>query len=119
MQFPKVNSVSNEDGCWRLSLLIESQLDAFKGHFDSAPIIPGVVQIQWALHFANECLPQNSKPSTSDSLSKRVECIEKLKFQNVIQPNMSVILSLKEDKGRLEFSFESDKKHSSGKIVIS
>jgi len=118
MQFPKVNSVSNEDGWWKLSLHIESQLNAFKGHFDSAPIIPGVVQIQWALHFANEFLPQYSHPRTTDSLSNRVGCLEKLKFQNVIQPNMSVVLSLKEDNDKIEFSFESDKKHSSGKIVI-
>lgn len=40
-----------------LDLSIPADLSYFDGHFQQIAIVPGVVQIQWAVHFARLYLP--------------------------------------------------------------
>ncbi len=94
-----------------LELFVSTDLEAFDGHFDSMPIIPGVVQIQWAIDFAKIYMGENE--------GFEVSCLEKLKFQHVIQPDSYINLKLEVTDNKLSFALSSDKKkYSSGRIVM-
>ncbi len=111
MNLPAIISSEETENGINLLLDISDSLEAFDGHFDSAPIIPGVVQIQWALAFNNQFL---SKIDVSN-----IDRIDSLKFQQVIQPNSNVKLELDMKGKKLHFCFSSnDKRHSSGKVLI-
>ena len=95
-----------------LELGISKELEAFKGHFDSTPIIPGVVQIEWVVTLAKELFDLQGKDTVSQ--------MSALKFQNVIQPGDKVELKINLSADKLIFSFNStDRKHSSGKLFLS
>ena len=68
----------------------------FEGHFPGQPILPGVVQISWANHFAKKLL----------HISGRFLRLEKLKFQQVIQPNDNIWLKLSWDNTKNKLSFQ-------------
>jgi 3-hydroxymyristoyl/3-hydroxydecanoyl-(acyl carrier protein) dehydratase len=96
-----------------LELLLElpAQLDYFKGHFPQGPILPGVVQLDWARHFGLGKFPLNGTFSGMDAL----------KFQKVLQPGERVTLRLDflAEKKALRFSYSSGRgKHSSGLMVF-
>jgi acyl-coenzyme A synthetase/AMP-(fatty) acid ligase/3-hydroxymyristoyl/3-hydroxydecanoyl-(acyl carrier protein) dehydratase len=83
----------------------------FDGHFDGNPILPGIVQVHWAEHFAREWLP----------VEGRFRCLEVIKFQQVIFPEAVVSISLEynPEKRKLGFSYSSDRGvHSSGRICF-
>lgn len=94
-----------------LQLYIDQSLEAFAGHFDSAPIVPGVVQIEWVLTFAKQFFELDCY--------EVITRMDALKFQQVIQPGDEVDLKLQLSADKLLFSFTSaDKKHSSGKLIL-
>ncbi len=70
-----------------LSLYIPPSLCYFGGHFPSFPILPGVVQLNWAVHYASEFL----------AFTTPVMNVERLKFTCPIQPDMKVNLSISVD----------------------
>ncbi len=95
---PEVRGISHgAAGELTLALYIPATLAHFSGHFPGLPILPGVVQIDWAVHFAQQHLP----------LSGKFSKMENLKFQSIVTPDSSLNLSLKWDavRGRLEFSY--------------
>lgn len=94
-----------------LKLRLPAELLYFKGHFPGAPILPGVVQTDWAIHFGRELLPVKGD----------FKALEILKFQQVLQPGQTPDLELeyKAEKGALAFCYVSAKgKHSSGTVVF-
>ncbi|MDH5720275.1 MAG: AMP-binding protein [Spirochaetia bacterium] len=94
-----------------LNLRIPEELLYFKGHFSEVPILPGVVQIDWAISFGKEHFGSLGVFSR----------IENLKFQNIILPNQEIKLTIewKKETGKLYFSYESEKGvHSSGRAVF-
>lgn len=95
-----------------LDLRVVSTLAFFRGHFPGFPILPGVVQVNWALHFAKEYL---------GVLPARFTGMKALKFTAPVLPDsaMTLELRLKSDMQRLEFAFfNADKKYSSGQIIL-
>lgn len=82
-----------------LTLEISPQLEAFIGHFPGDPILPGVVQIDWAVRFSNIYL--GIKTSSVPNFQ--------VKYRNIIRPNMLISLTLKFDqsKNQLIFSYQS------------
>ncbi|MBN8226618.1 AMP-binding protein [Corallococcus macrosporus] len=83
----------------------------FDGHFPGSPILPGVVQLEWALLLGREhfALPP-------DFLR-----LETLKFQQVIAPGtkLTVELTWAKESGRLGFKLTSAAgSHASGRIVL-
>ncbi|MCK6264367.1 3-hydroxyacyl-ACP dehydratase [Vibrio sp. ZSDE26] len=99
------------------SIVFQADADIldFSGHFNNFPILPGVTQIDWALHFAVELL---KTPSAFKGM-------EVIKFQEPILPDSTLCLSLSwdEEKQKLTFKYSSTREqddiiHSSGKMKL-
>lgn len=94
-----------------LDLNMHGDIEYFVGHFPGAPIVPGVVQIKWAIDFGRGHL----------GASGDVLTMEVIKFRKVIRPETLVTLSLRfdESRGRLYFSYDSaEGPHSSGRLLL-
>lgn len=116
MDMPEVLSVQPQTGVdkLRVALAIPASLDVFNGHFDGAPIVPGVVQINWALKLANQYLLAFSPEAIAH--------MEAVKFQHVMIPGCDPVLELELHSNRLTFLFRSSTeaavRYSSGKVVL-
>ncbi|QUM85765.1 MULTISPECIES: hypothetical protein [unclassified Moritella] len=109
-------NTKNPDDKVVLTLHIPTDLDYFKGHFDQAPILAGVVQLHWAVEYAKQYLSMG----TADVMN-----IQVLKFQEMILPGQDVVLTLtKKSAEKVLFSYQSTtsngdiKSHSSGRLIF-
>lgn len=59
-----------------VSLDIPEDLDCFRGHFPGFPVLPGVVQLHWAVEISREQF----------GFTGMVSDIRRLKFKNVVSP---------------------------------
>ncbi len=94
-----------------LTLRIPTNLTYFIGHFEQIPIVPGVVQIQWAVHFAKAYL----------GLHKVFSHMEAVKFKELLLAGQPLQLSLRYHPlaGKLEFRYHSETaEYSSGRIYF-
>ncbi len=101
-----------QDGEWQLQLQVPLDLAHFSGHFPQTPVLPGVVQIDWALQLAKQLMPQ---------LPAVFAGMEVLKFQQLARPGDLLQLSLRFDPSRskLYFAYRSgDAACSSGRILL-
>jgi 3-hydroxymyristoyl/3-hydroxydecanoyl-(acyl carrier protein) dehydratase len=97
---------------YRLHLQIPANLYYFNGHFPGRPVLPGVVQTHWAIHFARELFPDLGEFAG----------LEAIKFQHIIQPDALVSLDLQWQsvRNKLLFSYQSTHAcHSSGRVLFS
>lgn len=109
---PVVLAEQQHDGVWTLALLVPHELVYFAGHFPAAPVLPGVVQIAWALALA---APRLGTPA-------RCTLMEALKFQRLLRPGDRVELVLRYDTARQKLHFayrDGDKAYSSGRLAWS
>jgi acyl-coenzyme A synthetase/AMP-(fatty) acid ligase/3-hydroxymyristoyl/3-hydroxydecanoyl-(acyl carrier protein) dehydratase len=105
-------SAVERDGEWQLELEVPLDLAHFSGHFPQTPVLPGVVQIDWAQQLARQLIEQ---------LPPRFIGMEVLKFQQLVRPGDPLQLSLRFDasRGKLYFTFRNgDKACSSGRILL-
>ena len=80
-----------------VQLALPQDHPAFAGHFPGHPILPGVVQLDWALQLGASCFGYTFRPAT------RV----RVKFMQVIVPRPAgVSVSLRYDPARNEIAFE-------------
>jgi acyl-coenzyme A synthetase/AMP-(fatty) acid ligase/3-hydroxymyristoyl/3-hydroxydecanoyl-(acyl carrier protein) dehydratase len=96
----------------KLQLTIPADLFYFDGHFDQAPILPGVVQVDWAISIGRRYF----------DLPPVFRAVNMLKFQQVIRPEQVVTLELNYDvaKETLGFRYTSSAgPHASGRVVFS
>jgi len=94
-----------------IQFTLPQNLFYFRGHFQGRPVLPGFVQVSWAVHYAQELFGE---------LGIFVK-LEALKFQQVIQPEENISLKLRwdEEKHRLFFSYSNTKNsNSSGRVVF-
>ena len=108
---PWVLDTVGEGWQWQLRLQIPHDLAYFSGHFPATPVLPGVVQVDWALMLAQELM----------ELPTQFAGMEVLKFQQLIRPGDDVQLELRfdQERGKLHFAFRmADKPCSSGRIVL-
>jgi 3-hydroxyacyl-[acyl-carrier-protein] dehydratase len=94
-----------------LALVVPPNLCYFDGHFRGAPVLPGVVQIKWAIELARRHL----------GIGAGFAGMEAVKFQHVMTPGTRVTLALEyaESSGKLRFSFASaDTRYSSGRVLV-
>ena len=85
-----------------LRLRVPHNLAWFEGHFPGAPVLPGVVQVDWAAWFARLYFGFDAEATN----------VSNLKFQRVVLPGdvLRLELSLRREKGELEFIYTVDEK---------
>ncbi|MGE5626212.1 MAG: hypothetical protein ACM3ZT_11760 [Bacillota bacterium] len=94
-----------------VELDIEVPLDSpwFEGHFDGMAILPGVVQIGWAAHYAGVFY----------RLGPDIRALEQIKFRRPISPGARLSLQIMADpatgKARYEYR-DADASYSSGTL---
>ena len=106
------SSAREQDGEWHLELDIPLDLAHFSGHFPGTPVLPGVVQIDWAQHLARQLIRD---------LPAQFGGMEVLKFQQLVRPGDRLQLTLRFDaeRGKLHFTFRNgDASCSSGRILL-
>lgn len=98
MILPGISATARSETGIRIDLQIDSDLPYFRGHFPGMPVLPGVVQIGWALALGHEHLgcPTNAA------------ALKKIKFNRVIAPGGTACLALDFDntRGYLSFRYE-------------
>jgi len=108
---PAWQELERGEGSVRLSLTVPADLLYFDGHFDGNPILPGVVQLDWAI----------ARGRLYFSVPPVFRGVSMLKFQQVIQPGATVQLELVWDsaKSNLQFRYLSEAgQHASGRIAF-
>jgi len=89
---------------------ISEDLSWFRGHFPDMPILPGVVQLHWAVVVARAVFEFPDSPLE----------VKRLKFKNVVIPPMELELSVcVHEPNEVQFEFHSsDEKYSLGRLVF-
>ncbi|QYY82484.1 acyl-CoA synthetase family protein [Pseudomonas germanica] len=108
---PEVLSQVETEGEWSLQLSVPPDLAYFSGHFPKAPVLPGVVQVEWALNLGRQLL----------NLTGPFAGMEVLKFQQLVRPGDEIQLHLRFDpeRGKLYFAYRNDTATcSSGRILL-
>ena len=96
----------------QIRIKVAEDLACFPGHFPGFPILPGAVQLDWAMLLARQFL----------NVSGKFAGMEQIKFQSPILPGNIVSLNLtyETEKNRLGFSYRREEKPcSSGYILLS
>ncbi|MDG9926704.1 MULTISPECIES: acyl-CoA synthetase family protein [unclassified Pseudomonas] len=97
---------------WHVELDVLPDLAHFTGHFPRTPVLPGVVQVDWAQQLARQLIVE---------LPPRFCGMEVLKFQQLVRPGDRLQLTLRFDaeRGKLYFSFRNGEAAcSSGRILL-
>ncbi|MBV9248974.1 MAG: hypothetical protein JO227_07005 [Acetobacteraceae bacterium] len=95
-RLPRVLCARADARAAELDLAINADLFWFQGHFPGAAILPGVVQIDWALHFARTYL---DLPCTT---ARQLQ----IKFKSPIRPGDTLALRLRHDPTRARLAFD-------------
>ncbi|MHC8297518.1 AMP-binding protein [Pseudomonas sp. LB3P58] len=108
---PEVLDQVEVDGEWSLQLTVPPDLAYFSGHFPRAPVLPGVVQVEWALTLGQQLM----------DLPAKFAGMEVLKFQQLVRPGDVVQLHLRFDptRSKLYFTYRNETATcSSGRILL-
>ena len=103
---PKVIAQQAQGGIVRLALEVPANLCYFDGHFPGNPVLPGVVQIHWAVHYARSEWGHIGEFSG----------LEAIKFQQLVVAGAPLQLELDYavDKRKLYFSYRTGSDPSGG-----
>ena len=120
MQYPTVLDKKIIQQQATLTLHVPSDLIYFQGHFPDFPILPGVVQLDWAMYFASNVL--NVPTPLSTNFHTEPGCalqIEQLKFTQAILPSDTIQLQLDYQPPLLIFKYlKANKPCAFGKIKL-
>jgi 3-hydroxymyristoyl/3-hydroxydecanoyl-(acyl carrier protein) dehydratase len=111
MNLPEVRRLLQGLDNATFDLAIPPTLDAFNGHFPGEPILPGVLQIDWALQFAGQMFGID-QPAAREF---------QVKFSRAVHPDDMLSLCLRIDRRRGSVVFEyrvAEETVSSGKIKL-
>lgn len=110
-QAPDLVAQEQHDDELRLELIVPLDLAHFPGHFPGTPILPGVVQVDWAMNLAQRLM----------DLPPRFAGMEVLKFQQLVRPGDRISLTLRFDpeRSKLHFAYRNGEAAcSSGRILL-
>jgi 3-hydroxymyristoyl/3-hydroxydecanoyl-(acyl carrier protein) dehydratase len=110
-RFPDLHLVDDAPARKLFALTVPADLLYFDGHFTVAPVLPGVVQVDWAIHYGR----------LHFGLTGPFAGMNALKFQQMIRPGVPLSLELTWDevKRSLNFRYFSDAgAHASGRILL-
>jgi 3-hydroxymyristoyl/3-hydroxydecanoyl-(acyl carrier protein) dehydratase len=108
---PDILDVDLTDDQAVLSLAVPEHLAVFDGHFPGNPILPGVVQIDWALRLAVVHL------GLTDPVARDFQ----VKFRRIVPPGVRLALTLRHDRIKRALAFEyriGDEVASSGRVRL-
>jgi hypothetical protein len=108
---PDFHLISRSDNSAVVEMQPTAALVYFDGHFDDAPILPGVVQVDWAIEFGRMLF----------GIAGGFRHMEALKFHRIFQPGPAMRLELdwRAERTSLGFRFSSIAgRHSSGRIFF-
>jgi 3-hydroxymyristoyl/3-hydroxydecanoyl-(acyl carrier protein) dehydratase len=104
---PQVLGLSAVAGGVELELRIPPELDYLPDHFPRFPMVPGVVQLDWAIAFGRQHL----------GIDGEFRGIAGLKFQHPLLPRATVTLTLGGDGTELSFAYRTGARPcSSGRV---
>lgn len=108
--FPRIQSVTVDSGCLSVRFDVSSELNWFHGHFPDQPVLPGVVQLHWAVLVATAYFDVSGVPTE----------IKRLKFKKVFTPPQGLELTLRErDSAEIQFRFTWEgEEYSEGRLVF-
>lgn len=92
-----------------IDIAVSADLECLQGHFPGQPVLPGVVQVHWAIEHGER---------TFGPLGV-FRGIKALKFHRIIEPGTNLRLELDFAQGVLRFSYTSDLgRHSQGRVLF-
>lgn len=110
-RWPALRVLEESSARMLLELTVPADLLYFDGHFSIAPVLPGVVQVDWAIHYGRRWF----------GIDAGITGMAALKFQQMIRPQQPVQLELVHDaaKGSLNFRYFSEAgAHASGRVLL-
>lgn len=93
---PEIESLERTHDGLSLRFVVPASLDYFEGHFPGCQLLPGVVQIGWAVELARQYL----------QFDNSFHSLAAVKFMRVIQPEARLALHFAIDEDNRELSFE-------------
>jgi 3-hydroxymyristoyl/3-hydroxydecanoyl-(acyl carrier protein) dehydratase len=109
-KIPRVLSWVDELSRHKLLLAVLPEMECFEGHYPGNPILPGIVQLHWAIGFSTNLLDLSGVPLD----------IKRLKFKNIVQPPRVIELVVgKSSTNTVQFQFSSvGHIHSTGSLIF-
>lgn len=105
-----IHRVSRLSAAWALAL-IEPDLDYFRGHFPDQPLLPGVVQINWAVALGAQTL-------AAEYGKQQFAGLARVKFKAPVLPGAILRFQLQPTPGRIAFTIASrDGVHTEGRLL--
>ena len=93
---PMLLDTRRSEGRAEIDLVVPATLSYFRGHFPGFPVLPGVVQLHWAIAFGRRSFALGAAPPDT----------VQVKFRSVIAPDERICLVLNHDASRRKLSFE-------------
>ena len=108
---PEIVSESVDSDRAEFDIRVPPDLVYLQGHFPGEPVLPGVVQVHWAIELASQHF----------DLNPDFTAIEGLKFHRVIGPETQLTLAIEHDAaaGKIRFTYTSgDDTYSQGRVLF-
>ncbi|MDH3336265.1 MAG: hypothetical protein OER22_05260 [Gammaproteobacteria bacterium] len=109
-RFPRIFSLVEDAPHIRMQVDVSQDLCWFRGHFPKQPVLPGIVQLHWAVIIVQACFGFSAVPTE----------IKRLKFKKVVTPPHIFELSVSRKSGN-EAQFEyhtGSEQNSEGRLVF-
>lgn len=110
IRHPEIRFKRVSDNKVELGLKIPKDLAYFEGHFPELPIVPGVVQLHWAVEFAKEIF----------KIPGFISQGSQIKFSNLMYPldELCLVLEHLPQKYMVHYSYKTDDKtYASGRLT--
>lgn len=107
----EVKKIEKKDELVEILLYFPDTSPYFKGHFPDLPVLPGFVQIDFAINLAKKHF----------GINQIVTNIKRMKFTKIISPNQDITLKLEYDSAgkTLDFQYHNNNSiYSSGKFYF-